>query len=173
MIENPNNNINNYERPTHILLSEMKDLHEEFAKLTLDFATICDRMENCAKRINAYGAIVSKAIFADFDRAGVRLGNFIRFTDADDPDALYRVSGIDSEGFWLQALPTGEEYQMKLLENRNRLQKIRYYNENSMRVQKLREIMLQNALVEGQAGAISDEIKNAEERPDADAEQTF
>ena len=173
MTENPNDNINNYERPTHILLAEMKELHEEFAKLSLDFATICDRMEGCAKRINTYGAIVSKSLFADFDKAGVRLGNFIRFIDADDPDALYRVCGIDSEGFWLQALPSGDEYHMKLLENRNRLQKIRYYSENSTRVQRIREAMMQNALVAGHEDAITDAMKDAEERPDASDGQEF
>jgi len=171
MIENPNNNINNYERPTHILLAEMKDLHETFAKLTLDFSTICDRMEECAKRINAYGAIVSKALFADFKKAGVQLGNYIRFVDAQDPDALYLVSGIDSEGFWLKAVPTGEEYQMKLIENRERLTKIRYYTANSARVQKLREIAMRSMLAMENAQDINAEMRNSADSPDAPVEQ--
>lgn len=159
MLEDPNLNVNKYERPTHILLTEMRELHEEFAKLTLDFSSVCDRMESCAKRINDYGRIVSKALFADFAKAGVRLGNFIRFTDAEDPDALYLVSGIDSEGFWLKALPLGDEYQLKVLDNRDRLQKIRYYTANSMRVQKAREQMMTQAIAEEYSGDINDALR--------------
>ena len=158
MIEDPNDNVNKYDRPTHILLTEMRELHEEFARLTLDFASVCDRMESCAKRINDYGRLVSKSLFADFAKAGVRLGNFIRFTDAEDPDALYLVSGIDSEGFWLKALPLGDEYQLKILDNRDRLQRIKYYTANSTRVQKVREQMMQQAIDAGMAQPVGNPL---------------
>ena len=160
MIEDPNDNVNRYDRPTHILLTEMRELHEEFAKLTLDFASVCDRMESCAERINDYGRLVSKSLFADFAKAGVRLGNFIRFTDTEDPDALYLVSGVDSEGFWLKSLPLGDEYQLKILDNRDRLRFIKYYTANSARVQKVQEQMMQQAIDAGMAQPVGGAAQN-------------
>lgn len=170
MVENPNININKYERPTHILLSEMKDLHESFERLMNDFAVVCDRMEECAKRINQCGAEVSRSLFRDFMKAGVTVGNFVRFTDTDTPDAMYYVTDIDSEGFWLKSVPEGIEYQLRLLDNRDRISRIKGYSPNSSRVQRLREKLLATEIAERTAPTLGEYMEQMAEGRKSDAE---
>lgn len=138
MTQTSDNNSNQatFQRPTHILLAEMRDLHQAMKDLCTQFNILAERMEQCASAINEVDNNASRKLFRDYRNAGVSIGRYIKFTDGQDSSALFHVVDIDSEGFWIRLAPDGQEYHLKLLPNRDRIPFIRSYPADSSYVRR-------------------------------------
>ena len=131
-----NFNQNTFQRPTHILLAEMRDLHIAMKDLCTQFNILAERMERCAASINEVDKSVSRKLFRDYRNAGVEIGRYIKFADGVDTGAIFHVIDMDAEGFWIKLMPDGQEYHLKLLPNRDRIPFIRSYPATSTYIQR-------------------------------------
>lgn len=131
-----NFNQNTFQRPTHILLAEMRDLHVAMKDLCTQFNILAERMERCASAINEVDKSVSRKLFRDYRNAGVEIGRYIKFADGVDTGAIFHVVDMDAEGFWIKLMPDGQEYHLKLLPNRDRIPFIRSYPATSTYIQR-------------------------------------
>lgn len=115
-----------------ILRNEINSLYKDMAKACEQFGILGERMENVARNLRELASKVERQAFQAFIDAGMAVGNHVRFLGANQ-DRIFKVTGMDGCGFFLQNIEGGNEFHLDVREHFAKAKTVRLVNPTEIR----------------------------------------
>ena len=121
-------------RPSSVIVSEIKTINNEMARMCANFNGLCAKIEHCVKNINLYARRADRELFKMFFAAGLAPGQLVRFLGSKDENQIFYCSGMDGGGFYFRPYKTdGKEFYIDVFKHQNVASKIRLVYRGSAR----------------------------------------
>lgn len=115
-----------------VLRNELGSLYKDMAKACEQFGVLGERMENVARNLRELASKTERQAFQAFIDAGMTVGSHVRFLGANQ-DRIFKVTGMDGCGFFLQNIEGGNEFHLDVCEHFAKAKTVRPVRDNEIR----------------------------------------